>query len=331
MSIFNDFFHIKQSPILSLLGMGGGGTGTALGGGASGPAHSASGASIFDVESNGRAVIQFNAPGSITFNRSMSGKDLRMILIGGGASGTRGNAGGGGAGGMIEITAASLGAGTYPVSIGNGGAVVTSTSTKGNDGSNSTFGPGLTAYGGGTGGRDGENANPGGSGGGGGYGVTAGSATQPGFSIPGTYTGTNYGNVGSLFNSYKGGGGGGAGGAGGPQSSGPARVGGAGRTVPSPNFPGVPFSGQLIGGGGGGSDRYTNGQSTGGPGGGGEGCSCNDSGDGYVQSDPSCASNANYGTANTGGGGGGSRCSNSVYPQQGGAGGSGLCIVSYTI
>ena len=32
MSIFNDFFHVKQSPILSMLGFGGGGTGISLGG-----------------------------------------------------------------------------------------------------------------------------------------------------------------------------------------------------------------------------------------------------------------------------------------------------------
>jgi hypothetical protein len=34
MSIFSNFFHVKQSPILSMLGFGGGGTGTALGGAA---------------------------------------------------------------------------------------------------------------------------------------------------------------------------------------------------------------------------------------------------------------------------------------------------------
>jgi len=37
MSIFKDFFHVKQSPILSMLGFGGGGTGTALGGAVAAP------------------------------------------------------------------------------------------------------------------------------------------------------------------------------------------------------------------------------------------------------------------------------------------------------
>ena len=323
--MFDRWFK-KETPLLGMLGMGGG-AGSNLVGGAASPVHSASGATIFDVVSAGRAVIQFNTPGSITFDTSMSGKDLRIILVGGGGSGSSGNAGGGGAGGMIEVTASTIGAGTYPVSIGNGGTHPGSNATQGNSGSNSTFGPGLTAYGGGTGGRDSENAIPGGSGGGAGYGVNPGGATQPGFSFPGSYTGNNYGNPGGAHaGGYACGGGGGAGGAGGSPST---RVGGAGRTVPAPNFPGVPFSGQLVGGGGGGGDRYNNGQSTGGPGGGGEGCSCGDAPDGLPQTDPSCTSNANDGTANTGGGGGGSRCSSTGTPA--GDGAKGLCIVSYSL
>tara|TARA_R100000027_G_scaffold56270_1_gene45513 strand:- start:406 stop:1392 length:987 start_codon:yes stop_codon:yes gene_type:complete len=327
MSIFRDFFAVKQKPIFTGsrfgFGSGGGGGGADSGG----PVHSASGATIFDIESAGRAVIQFNTPGSITFDTSMSGKDLRIILVGGGGSGSTGNAGGGGAGGMIEVTASTIGAGTYPVSIGNGGTHPGSTSTQGNSGSNSTFGPGLTAYGGGTGGRDTENAIPGGSGGGAGYATQPGGATQPGFSFPGSYTGNGYGNPGGAHGGgYACGGGGGAGGAGGSPST---RVGGAGRTVPAPNFPGVPFSGQLVGGGGGGGDRYGAGASTGGPGGGGEGCSCGDAPDGASQTDPSCTSNANDGTANTGGGGGGSRCG--PPGTMAGDGGKGLCIVSYSL
>ena len=318
MGIFNEF-NKKEKPVFTGLkfgfGSGGGGGAVVLT-----PSHSASGATIFDITSNGRAVIQFNTPGSITFDTSMSGKDLRIILVGGGGGGSSGNAGGGGAGGMIEITASTLSAGTYPVSIGNGGGNGNPLAASGDD---STFGPGLTAYGGGGGGNQPTNASPGGSGGGGGYGKAAGDATQPGFSIPGTYTGNNYGFGGSTFNGYRGGGGGGASAAGGPSASGPARVGGAGRTVPAPNFPGVPFSGQLVAGGGGGSHRSSPGQDTAGPGGGGQGCSCNDG----VASDPACANNAMDGTANTGGGGGGSRCTNG----DSGQGGTGLCIVSYSL
>ena len=32
MSIFSNFFHVKEAPILSVMGFGGGGTGTTLGG-----------------------------------------------------------------------------------------------------------------------------------------------------------------------------------------------------------------------------------------------------------------------------------------------------------
>ena len=326
MGIFNEFFK-KEKPVFTGLkfgfGSGGGGGGAVV----LTPSHSASGATIFDITSNGRAVIQFNTPGSITFTESMSSKDLRIILIGGGGSGATGNAGGGGAGGMIEVTASTIGPGTYPVSIGAPGPHPGATGTKGGDGGNSEFGPAparLTAYGGGAGGRDGEPASGGGSGGGAGYAVSAGSASQPSFSFPGVYTGTNYGNAGAPHPgspTYACGGGGGAGG--GAPAGPPRRPGGIGRTVPSPNFPGVPFSGQLIGGGGGGSHRSSPGQDTAGPGGGGQGCSCNDG----VASDPACANNAMDGTANTGGGGGGSRCTNG----DAGQGGTGLCIISYSL
>lgn len=323
MSIFNNFF-VKEKPFFTGIARNFGGFGFGAGGGAAASTHTATGATIFDVESSGRAVIQFNTPGSITFNQSMSSRDLRIILIGGGGAGASGNAGGGGAGGMIEVTASTIGPGTYPVTVGTPGPHPGSTGTQGSPGGPSTFGSGLTAYGGGAGGRDGENADNGGSGGGAGYSVGAGSATQPGFSIPGSYTGTNYGNAGAPHpgsDVYAGGGGGGAGGS--APAGPPRRPGGIGRTVPSPNFPGVPFSGQLIGGGGGGSHRSAAGANTAGPGGGGQGCSCEDG----VASDPACDGNAMDGTANTGGGGGGSRCTNG----DAGQGGTGMCIVSYSL
>ena len=328
MGIFNEFFK-KEKPVFTGLkfGFGSGGGG---GGGDAAPnaVHSATGATIFDVESNGRAVIQFNTPGSITFDTSMSGKDLRIILVGGGGAGSTGNAGGGGAGGMIEITSSTIGAGTYPVTIGTPGPHPGATGTKGSPGGHSTFGPGLTAYGGGAGGRDTQSADDGGSGGGAGYNVGRGNPSQVGFPIPGSYSGSNYGNDGAAHPgspTYPCGGGGGAGGVGGQASPPlvPRRPGGPGRTVPSPNFPGVPFSGQLVAGGGGGSARGDAGADTAGPGGGGQGCSCDDG----VATDPACANNAMNGTANTGGGGGGSRCSNG----DAGQGGTGLCIVSYSL
>ena len=323
----------KEAPLKALAGLGGG---IGRGGGADspGPIHSASGASIFDVESSDRAVIQFNSPGNITFNSSVANRGLRIILLGGGGSGSVGNAGGGGAGGMIEVTDSSITSGSYAITIGAGANGINAPNNNGKTGSNSTFGSDLTAYGGGAGGAQSEPSSPGyangGCGGGMGYGEQdPASANQPGFSIPGSYTGNNYGFGGGIWHTgYSCSGGGGIGSIGSPNGSPPAsntarRQGGSGRTIPAPNFPGVPFSGSTVGGGGGGADRYDAGANTAGPGGGGQGCSCNDG----IPDDPSCNSGAANGTANTGGGGGGSRCSGDPP----GNGGSGLCIISYSL
>ena len=110
-------------------------------------------------------------------------------MVGGGGAGSTGNAGGGGAGGMIEITSSTRNFGTYPVTIGTPGPHPGATGTKGSPGGPSTFGPGLTAYGGGAGGRDGQSADDGGSGGGAGYNVGRGNPSQIGFPIPGSYSG----------------------------------------------------------------------------------------------------------------------------------------------
>lgn len=74
-------------------------------------------------------------------------KTIRVLLIGGGASGGRGAGGGGGAGGYVYESSHEIEGGEYPVVVGVGGAAITTENQPGNAGGNSTF-DGLTAYGG---------------------------------------------------------------------------------------------------------------------------------------------------------------------------------------
>jgi hypothetical protein len=148
--------------------------------------------------------------------------DVEVLMVGGGGGGGGDNSGGGGAGGVIYYGAESpaigaslsLTAGTFPITIGNGGAGSPAVNTQASNGGNTTFN-GLTALGGGYGatgdGGTGYNGNGGGSGGGGaseGTNGSAGAANQPGSADGG------YGNVGGNASNGAGGGGGGAGGVG---------------------------------------------------------------------------------------------------------------------
>tara|TARA_B100001778_G_scaffold334599_1_gene346701 strand:+ start:555 stop:1712 length:1158 start_codon:yes stop_codon:yes gene_type:complete len=149
MSIFSNFFHVKQSPLLSLLGMGGGGTGHALGGG-SGINVKGSGG-IIELADNGMVTHIFVTPGvdastgeggafdpdtSQTFVAPSNIPGVRFFVIGGGGGG--GYAGGGGAGGAVSnaLTGSTITvpAGTYPVTIGGGGHSNWSYSHTGNYG-----------------------------------------------------------------------------------------------------------------------------------------------------------------------------------------------------
>ena len=101
-----------------------------------------------------------------------------VLIVAGGGSGARSNAGansagGGGAGGMQKLTSQTFAsAGTYPAVIGAGGAVRTVFSIGANGG-NSSFN-GTTSAGGGGGGVFGTAAGNGGSGGGGAFGSAFG-------------------------------------------------------------------------------------------------------------------------------------------------------------
>ena len=107
--------------------------------------------------------------------------DVEYLIVAGGGSGGYGNAGGGGAGGYRAATGLELtGGNTYTVTVGAGGAGVST--AYGNDGSDSILsGTGistLTSGGGGGGGYGTADGRTGGSGGGSGYNSATGGAAD---------------------------------------------------------------------------------------------------------------------------------------------------------
>jgi len=229
----------------------------------------------------------------LKFSNSGSSVSASYLVVGGGGSGGYQFGGGGGAGGFLTGTAGLNSAGTYSITVGEGG---TASSGRGNNGQNSVLsgmGTAITATGGGGGGSHNATTagNTGGSGGGGAYYLGAAGS--------GTSGQGNAGGANATTNGVGGGGGGAA--AAGSAATGNAGAGGNG--TPSS------ISGTLTyyaGGGGGGGN--TGSVAAGGTGGGGAG----------GINGPGTA-----GTANTGGGGGGSN------GDVAGAGGSGIVIVSY--
>ena len=252
---------------------------------------------------------------------SVGSNTVDYLVIAGGGGGGWDASGGGGAGGYrfsngtasgsfcagpspLGAPALPVTATTYPITVGGGGAAITS-SGAGNPGSNSVFST-ITSAGGGHGGKGPEpgplNAASGGSGGGAKSGTTVGSGNTPPVSPPqGNPGGTGPGS---------GGGGGGAGAAGsvGQPAPGVGGAGGAGLTSC------ITASPVARGGGGAGGNDYPGGAVSGGSGGGGNG-----------GTRPSTAA-AGSGTANTGGGGGGAGVPGSSGS---GAGGSGVVIIRY--
>jgi hypothetical protein len=227
-----------------------------------------------------------------------------LVIAGGGSGGSR-IGGGGGAGGFRTSTQSVVAGTVITVTVGDGGANVTSTpSTVGNSGTASSIsGSGLTtissAGGGGGSAYQSSNGLNGGSGGGGTLNQSAGSGNTPS-------TSPSQGNNGgtSAFGSAAGGGGSGS--VGGNTSSSSTGGSGGSGTASSITGSSVTYSG---GGGGGGDD--TGGSATGGGGAGAAG-----------------TSNATAGTANTGGGGGGARNTTDTSNVVSGAGGKGVVILS---
>jgi hypothetical protein len=266
------------------------------------------------------SIYQFLSSGSITL---MTQKTVNYLIVaGGGGGGDNGDysSGGGGAGGY-KLGSITLSAGTYSVTVGDGGLGGQDANTIVNKiGGNSSFAS-ITADGGG-GGAGGDNnpdvspSNVGGSGGGGstwlgpsngiageGFGGASGSRAPTGY----------YG--------YRGGVGGGGGGASTAGSIGFAANnstsyggnGGNGITINSSNFTGYNKTSYFCGGGGGANYNGNGGIGTSG---GGVGRSLG----GINSSQAQLA-----GTANTGGGGGGCNQDGTT----GGPGGSGIVILIY--
>jgi len=178
MSIFNDLFDVKQSPILSMLGFGGGGTGSALGGAASIPVVASGGTKRTFGEYSfhvfpGAAVDGGTTPYNFTVNSGGgSNATFDIILVAGGGGGGDDSpgsygGGGGGAGGVRFIPEITLDDAPFALTVGGGGSNT-------NPGADTTFNPGdgnsvpaIQVKGGGRGGDgNGSNGAPGGSGGG---------------------------------------------------------------------------------------------------------------------------------------------------------------------
>ena len=285
-----------------------------------------------------------------------SGVDAAEILIvGGGASGSRSPniaTGGGGAGGVVHrssytFTSTDKSSGiAYSVGAGGDGIGISPHAYDGgyNNGEDTTFaisGGTITAKGGGGAGGYGGNsphytgfstsyfpASAGGSGGGGSWNQLSGGASNQG-----TFSGwTSYGNSGGNHingtggGNYNGGGGGGAGGAGLPgysntagQTSG-GGAGGAGQLFS--NFTAYGESGYFGGGGGGGSNQNPGSRSSGGIGGGGDGGV-------YHATDVSVQTGLDAIDGTGGGGGGQSNIGYANYTNKSGDGGNGTILIRY--
>jgi hypothetical protein len=257
----------------------------------------------------------FLTSGTFTPLATLSCESIVVAGGGGGGNGS-GGGGGGGAGGLVYTASNSLTASAYAVTVGAGGAggIGGTANLGGTSGANSILNA-VTATGGGGGGAGSATGKNGGSGGGSQWGVVA----VGGLGISGQ--GNNGGGSDQNFSNYGGGGGGGAGAVGGNSVDNVrAGSGGIGSSVYS-SWGSATTTGILSstlyyyagGGGSGSNDGGGGGPGAGGIGGGGAG--------------GNSTTTSTAGTANTGGGGGGGGSSYRV----GGAGGSGIVIIRYTM
>ena len=276
----------------------------------------------FDILVNGvefRVHVFTTVGSSQAFEVVRGENEVDVLVVGGGGSGS---AGGGGAGGLVFRQSQLVTSNDFAISVGSGGASPGNFNTNGVDGSPS-LAFGLTANGGGGGGRNSGTGRDGGSGGGDGF-NTGGStgfglATQPGTNTNVTNdAGFRGGNAPNCSGPDPSAGGGGAAQVGGsvPSCTSPAGGGGNGLDFSSVFGSGLGENGFFAGGGGGGIPGTGSqpARGLGGVGGGGNGGS------------NSTGATNESGQANTGGGGGGG-ASNSAP----GAGGSGIVIVRYPL
>ena len=252
-------------------------------------------------------IATFSNIGTTTWTPPANVTSVSYLVVGGGGGGGYDAGGGGGAGGMLTGALAVTPGTVYTVTVGSGGLADT-TRVGGAGGANSVFAS-VTAYGGGGGGsrNGGPRAAPSGT-----WGSGGGGSGDGGSGVAGTGGQGNSGGNGNA--SYTpGGGGGGAGGSGGNTSSESSP--GSGGSGSSSSISGSSVT--YAGGGGGGYNAGSNGGSGGGGRGGG-GPAVNQ------------GTNATAGTNGLGAGGGGGGNSNTAS-YIGGAGGSGIVILSYTV
>jgi len=313
--MFGNHWFVKMMPFQGLSGFGGGATGFAMN---TGGLKEVNGTGGSKTTFGDYSIHKFTSPGTFSFD-SHDEIPVDILLVAGGGSGGVDNAGGGGGGGLIDGPA-TLTSGSYPISIGSGGAARPGPTDDGagSPGSNST-GFGWTALGGGRGGgwSQGTGAASGGSGGGqscsnGGCGPSAGSATQPG--QPGSPSPSRHGGNGGSAVSYFGAGGGGAGGNAGNSNPSASSSGGPAYGPVTPKYgPGIGYSnGMLAGGGTGGWDIHNGKNSTN---------SASNNGT------PKRTDQAGEPAAPSNGGGGGHGANHNDNTS--GAGGSGVCVVRY--
>ena len=119
MSIFRDFFNVKQKPVFT-----GSRFGFGSGGGPTGPSFSITGGNVADGVAPGNGYIYhvFSSSGALTVSGGEA-TGCEWLLIGGGASGGGGDhyGGGGGAGGVVYKQNQDLTPGSYTVYIGSKG------------------------------------------------------------------------------------------------------------------------------------------------------------------------------------------------------------------
>ena len=300
-----------------------------------------------------RPYLYAQLSGSGTWSVPAGVDSAEILIVGGGASGSRSPniaTGGGGAGGIVykssyTFTSTDKSSGiAYSVGAGGDGIGISPYAYDGgyNNGEDSTFaisGGTITAKGGGGGSGYGGNsphyggnsvtpafsqsyfsAAAGGSGGGGAWSSMNGAASNQG-----TFSGwTSYGNSGGTYirpsntGDYNGAGGGGAGAIGGNAlNTGTAGAGGVG--VQFSNFSSYGDSGYFGGGGGGGQTGGT--RAAGGTGGGGQG--------GNGQSGLYFYSGEDATDGTGGGGGGSSICGYANYTNKSGDGGNGTILIRY--
>jgi len=265
------------------------------------------------LEQNGiiYVVHQFDSNGQFVIEQAPQNAVVEYLIVAGGGGAGSDNGGGGGGGGVLTGLA-PVTAGTYAVSVGNGGrnSGTSNADLQARGGSSSVFG--LTAIGGGWGAGGNSGLRPAGSGGsgGGGEGET-GSVTQNTGGAGTAGQGNNGGNghlVGSSGD-FAGGGGGGAVAVG---QNGGSVDGGAGGQGLLSNINGI-------------SRRYGAGGAGGGQNGRGGGGAGTFAGPGQpLGGSGSTGANGQNGS---GGGGGGSSSTSNV----GGSGGSGVVIIRYPV